>query len=152
MKSVLALKVQERSTFLKSGEPLRSSLVKICFAKRSKHSFATVTQSAVSLKKWFDYFSSRRRHSALVEISAISLIPSTPRRRSNTGNPGHTWDDTSQYRMLHPGMDCRRNWHACSAATRPVLFQGVKKQASHGLCNGSGADLAASTPTGPFRS
>ena len=36
-----------------------------------KRSFATLTQAAVSLKKWFDYYNSRRRHSALGGISPI---------------------------------------------------------------------------------
>ena len=36
-----------------------------------KRSFATLTQAAASLKKWFDYYNSRRRHSALGGISPI---------------------------------------------------------------------------------
>ena len=36
-----------------------------------KRSFASLTQAATSLKKWFDYYNSRRRHSALGGISPI---------------------------------------------------------------------------------
>jgi len=36
-----------------------------------KRSFAAIAQAAVSLKKWFDYYNSRRRHSALGGISPL---------------------------------------------------------------------------------
>ena len=36
-----------------------------------KRSYATLTQAAASLKKWFEYYNSRRRHSALGGISPI---------------------------------------------------------------------------------
>lgn len=36
-----------------------------------KRYFATLTQAAASFKKWFDYYNSRRRHSALGGISPI---------------------------------------------------------------------------------
>ena len=36
-----------------------------------KRSFATIAQAAYSLKRWFDYYNNRRRHSALGGISPL---------------------------------------------------------------------------------